>query len=409
MIRQTHANPMLGSTAAETAAHATPAELSRRAMLASLPAGLVLTSPWLRGVALAQGGAIGDLIVHQEAPLVAEPPLEKLVGQVTPIERFHVLTIMADPLPDIAPEQWRLEVDGEVERTVTLDLEQLKALPARTMAAVIECAGNSRNSVSPPLAKSYLNSGYVGNAVWTGAPLRLVLEQAGIGSDAVEVVLEAADRGTPGFAPGEVAYAKSIPVDKALHPDTLLVYEMNGEPLPREHGGPVRVLTPGWYGTYNVKWIKRLTLVDQPFEGVFMTRLWRIREREGGFVEPGSVTRIAVKSLIFTPAEGAALAAGEEHVIRGAAWSGGQDIASVEVSTDGGASWRFADLLPRSEHGSVYAWRQWELAWRPDEPGSHVLMARATDTSGAAQPFAYDLDLNGFAVNHVQPVSVEVT
>jgi len=258
--------------------------------------------------------------------------------------------------------------------------------------------------------KSYMfYSGYVGNAVWTGAPLRLVLEQAGIGSDAVEVVLEAADRGTPGFAPGEVAYAKSIPVDKALHPDTLLVYEMNGEPLPREHGGPVRVLTPGWYGTYNVKWIKRLTLVDQPFEGVFMTRLWRIREREGGFVEPGSVTRIAVKSLIFTPAEGAALAAGEEHVIRGAAWSGGQDIASVEVSTDGGASWRFADLLPRSEHGSVYAWRQWELAWRPDEPGSHVLMARATDTSGAAQPFAYDLDLNGFAVNHVQPVSVEVT
>lgn len=394
---------------AHSAPHLGSAGLSRRAVLAGLPAGLVVASPCLRGLAFAQERATADLIVHQETPLVAEPPLDKLVGQITPIERFHILTIMADPLPEIAPQDWRLEADGEVERAVTLDFEQLKALPARTMAAVIECAGNSRNSVSPPLAASYLNSGYVGNAVWTGAPLRLVLEEAGIKPEAVEVVLEAADRGTPGFAPGEVAYAKSIPLDKALHPDTLLVYEMNGEPLPREHGGPVRVLTPGWYGTYHVKWIKRVTVVDQPFEGVFMTKLWRIREREGGFVRPGSVTDVAVKSLIFAPAEGATLGTGTERAIRGAAWSGGRDIASVEVSTDGGASWRFANLLPRSEHGSVYAWRQWELVWQPSEPGTHVLMARATDTGGRAQPFAYDFDRNGFAVNHVQPVEVEVT
>lgn len=382
--------------------------ISRRVVLGGIPTGLVMAHPLLRRAALAQATGATELIVHQKAPLVAEPPLAALTSPITPNNLFHVLTIMADPLPAIAPAEWRLPVEGLVERSVTLDYEQLKALPARTMAAVLECAGNSRNSVSPPLPQSYLNNGYVGNAVWKGAPLRSVLDQAGIKAEAVEVVLEGADRGTPAFAPGEVAYAKSIPIDKALHPDTLLVYEMNGAPLPREHGGPVRVLTPGWYGTYSVKWVRRIEAVDQPFQGVFMTKLWRIRERQEGFVRLGSVTQIRVKSLIFTPGDGDALAVGTSHIIKGAAWSGGKDIASVQVSTDGGASWRFARLLQRSEHGTAYAWRQWELPWDA-EAGSHTLMARATDTSGEAQPFAYDLDRNGFAVNQVQPVQVKVT
>lgn len=380
--------------------------LSRRAVVAGLPTAAVLAHPWLRRAAIAQDLAPA-MTVHQPAPLVAEPPLSALVAQITPNELFHVLTIMADPLPAIDRAAWRLTVEGQVEQPLTLDYDRLRALPARTMAAVLECAGNSRNSVSPPLKASYLNSGYVGNAIWTGVPLREVLEQAGVRPGAVEVVLEGADRGTPGFAPGEVAYAKSIPIDKALHPDTLLVYEMNGAPLPREHGGPVRVLTPGWYGTYSVKWLMRIAPVEQPFDGVFMTELWRIRERDQGFVEQSSITQVRVKSLIFTPGDGEELEVGE-HVIRGAAWSGGKDIASVQISTDGGASWRFARLLPRSEAGSAYAWRQWEFPWQAREPGAYTLMARATDAGGAAQPFAYDFDLNGFGVNQVQPVEVQV-
>lgn len=395
-----------GATRHDRTGAASSAALSRRALLAGLPSGLLLAHPWLRRVALGQDAAPA-LTVHQQAPLVAEPPLGALVGQITPNRLFHVLTIMADPLPAIDPAEWRLEVEGQVDQSLTLDYEQLRALPARSMAAVLECAGNSRNSVSPPLEESYLNSGYVGNALWTGAPLRLVLERAGIKPEVSEVVLEGADRGTPGFAPGEVAYAKSIPIDKALHPDTLLVYEMNGVPLPREHGGPVRVLTPGWYGTYSVKWLTRIALLDRPFDGVFMTELWRIRERHGGFVQNGSITQVRIKSLILEPGDDEELGIGE-HMIRGAAWSGGEDIASVQVSTDGGASWRFAQLLPRSEEGSAYAWRQWELSWQAKEPGSYILMARATDTSGAAQPFAYDFDLNGFGVNQVQPVEVRV-
>jgi DMSO/TMAO reductase YedYZ molybdopterin-dependent catalytic subunit len=392
-----------------TAPFAEPAfQLARRGVLVGLPAAALASSPLMRRIVWAQQGLASEkLIVHRPAPLVAEAPLASLTGAITPNDLFHILTIMADPLPDIAPADWRLSVEGQVESPLTLTYDQLRALPAQTVTAVLECAGNSRNSASPPLPRSFLNNGYVGNARWRGAPLRLVLERAGVKPEAHDVVLEGADRGKPDFAPAEVAYAKGIPIDKALHPETLIVYEMNGAPLPREHGGPVRVLVPGWYGTYHVKWLTRIEVLDRPFDGVFMTELWRVRHRDDGYVRLGMVDQVAVKSLIFTPGPDETLSVGA-HTIQGAAWSGGKDIASVQVSTDGGATWRFARLLDAGENDSPYAWRQWEFLWEVREPGTHTLMARATDTSGTAQPFAYDLDKNGFAVNQVQPVTVKV-
>ena len=378
--------------------------LSRRAFLGGLTAASVAAPSLLGRFAWAQGGGPAQLLVHRPAPLVAETPLTALTSWITPNELFHVLTIMANPLPAIAPAQWRLQVEGEVERGVSLTYEQLRALPARAVVAVLECAGNSRNSVSPPMARSFLNNGYVGNAEWKGAPLRLALDQAGVKPGAREVVLEGADRGKPPFADTEVSFAKSLPLEKALHPDTLLVYEMNGVPLPREHGGPVRAIVPGWYGTYHVKWLTRLTVVDRPFDGVFMTRNWRVRRRRDGHVREEAASLVPVKSLITSTAPGAKLAVGT-HILMGAAWSGGKDIASVQVSTDGGATWHFARLM---EPQATYAWRLWEYPWRAEKPGRYTLMARATDTSGAAQPFGYDLDLNGFEVNQVQAVPVEI-
>jgi DMSO/TMAO reductase YedYZ molybdopterin-dependent catalytic subunit len=382
--------------------------LTRRRIMMGLPASIALASPLMRRIAWAQEALASDqLVVHRAAPLVAEPPLASLIEPITPNDRFFILTIMADPLPDIAPAEWGLSVEGHVESPFSLDYEELTALPARTVTAVVECAGNSRNAASPPLPSSFLNNGYVGNARWRGVPLQLVLERARLRPEAHDVVLESADRGRPSFAPEEeAAFAKGIPIEKALHPDTLVVYEMNGVPLPREHGGPVRALVPGWYGTYQVKWLTRIEVLDRPFDGVFMTASWRVRHRDRGHVRQGMVDRVAVKSLIFTPEPATTLPVGT-HTIRGAAWSGGKDIASVQVSTDGGATWQFARLL-EAGHESPYAWRSWELAWEVREPGSYTLMARATDTSGAAQPFAYDLDNNGFMVNHVQPVPVQV-
>lgn len=383
---------------------AQPSSLTRRAFVRGIPFALVAADPILRQLAWAQAPSPGQLIVRRSAPLAAEMPLKSLTRWITPNELFHVLTVMAHPLPAIDPAAWRLSIEGQVERPVTLSYEQLKALPARTVVAVLECAGNSRNAASPPLPKSHLGNGYVGNAEWRGAPLQLVLDQAGVKASAREVVLEGADRGKPAFAPAEVPFAKSLPVEKALHPDTLLVYEMNGAPLPREHGGPVRALVPGWYGTYHVKWLTRVEVSERPFDGVFMTQTWRVRRRRDGHVREESVSQVAVKSLIVRPEAGEKLAVGT-HRITGAAWSGGKDISSVHVSTDGGKTWHFARLL---EPHATYAWRLWEFPWRVTEAGTYTLMARATDTSGAAQPFAYDLDLNGFEVNHVQAVSVEV-
>jgi DMSO/TMAO reductase YedYZ molybdopterin-dependent catalytic subunit len=381
-----------------------PRGLTRRAFVGRLPLALAAAQPLLRRLAWAQAPQTGQLIVTRPAPLVAEMPLTQLHSWITPNELFHIITVMADPLPSIDTASWQLGVEGQVERPFTVSYAQLQALPARTVVSVLECAGNSRKTVSPPLPGTPLGNGHVGNAEWRGVPLRLVLEQAGIKATAREVVVEAADRGKPAVAPAEVAFAKSLPLEKALHPDTLLAYEMNGVPLPREHGGPVRVLVPGWYGTYNVKWVRRIDVLDRPFDGVFMTRLWRPRRLRDGHLREESVSHVAVKALIARPSDGERLPIGT-HRITGAAWSGGKDITSVRVSTDGGTTWQVARLL---EPHATYAWRLWEWPWQVTAAGTYTFMARATDTSGAAQPFAYDRDLNGYEVSHVQPVRVEV-
>jgi DMSO/TMAO reductase YedYZ molybdopterin-dependent catalytic subunit len=381
------------------------ADLTRRAIVAGMPLALLSAHPLFRALAWAQAPNTGRLTVQRAAPLAAEMPLSGFGTWITPNDLFHILTTMADPLPTIDPAAWRLTVDGLVDQAVTLTYEQLKALPGRKVVAVLECAGNSRNSVSPPLERSHLGNGFVGNAEWLGVPLYRVLERAGVKASAHEIVLEGLDRGKPAFAPEEVPFAKSLPLEKALHPDTLLVYQMNGVPLPREHGGPVRALVPGWYGTYHVKWLGRVVVIDRSFDGVFMTRAWRMRRRLDGLVRDEAVTQLAVKSLVVRPAADAKLTVGT-HTVAGVAWSGGKDITSVQVSTDGGRTWGFAQLV---ESQAIYAWRFWEFAWRVAQPGSYTLMARATDTSGASQPLAYDLDLGGFAVSQVQPVKVEVS
>ncbi len=350
---------------------------SRRVLLRSLPAALFgtqflpLRRTWAQSAA-GQPLAGKGLIVGRVSPLMAETSIASITTWITPNDRFPILTSLATEYPAIEPAAWQLNVTGLVEQPLSLSYEQLRALPTRVVTAVIECAGNSRNTVSPPLARSVLSNGYIGNAEWKGVSLRLVLEQAGINPNASEIVLEGADRGKTPLAPDPVNFAKSVPLDKALHPDTLLVYEMNGVQLPREYGGPVRVLIPGWYGTYHVKWLTRLEVIDHGFDGVFMTRSWRVRRTTGGFTRDEPVSEIVSKSLITSPEAGHRLGAGGQ-MIRGVAWSGGNDIASVRVSTDAGASWRLARLLDPT---ATYAWRLWELPWRPAGPGIYTLMAR---------------------------------
>src|SRR5256712_4566005 len=255
---------------------------TRRVILARVPLALPAAHPAFRARVWARAPSTGRLIVQRAVPLAAEMPLSGFGTWITPNDLFHILTTMANPLPALDPPGWRLAVDGQVDQPITLSYEQLKALPARKIVAVLECAGNSRNSVSPPLNPPHLGNGYVGNAEWLGVPLHRILERAGLKPSAHEVVLEGADRGQPAFAPEEVPFAKSLPLEKALHPDTLLVYAMNGAPLPREHGGPVRAVVPGWYGTYHVKWLGRGSGGGRALHGVVQARAWRVQRRPGG-------------------------------------------------------------------------------------------------------------------------------
>jgi DMSO/TMAO reductase YedYZ molybdopterin-dependent catalytic subunit len=243
--------------------------------------------------------------------------------------------------------------------------------------------------------------GAAATAEWTGAPLGLLLERSGGQSDAVEVVFEGADHGTPAGASGPIAYARSLPLDRALHPDTLLAYAMNGEPLLPEHGAPLRLLVPGWYGMASVKWLTRITVAREAFTGFYQADRY-VMKRDG---ERHPLGPIAMRAVIIAPAPGAVVDR-RPQAIRGYAWSGAPaGIAGVEVSVDGGAGWSSARLEPGL---SPYAWRTWGCEWEPAQAGACTVLARAIDSAGRRQPADAPWNALGYANNAVCPITVTV-
>ena len=330
-------------------------------------------------------------------------PLEMLRHDVTPAGLHYLLIHFDVPYTDGA--DWQVEVGGHVREPLSLDLNTIRSLPAVTQRVVMECAGNGRARLEPrPLSQPWLE-GAVGNAEWTGAPLASVLEQAGVEDGAVEVVLTGADRGVQDGV--EHDYERSLPVDEATRPEVLLAYEMNGEPLLPQHGFPIRVIVPGWYGMTSVKWLKRITVVAEPFEGYQQAVAYRFATSED---DPGRpVSRMRPRSLMVPPGipdfftRERRLAAGP-CALHGRAWSGRGAIERVEVSTDGGATWADAQLQPSA--GS-HAWTGWSFDWDA-MPGSYELCSRATDATGTAQPLQPDWNLHGVENNGVQRVPVVV-
>ena len=260
-----------------------------------------------------------------------EASLSSLDEEITPTNRFFIRSHFA--VPRIDPANWRLVIDGEVERPLTLTLADLQELPHRDLTSVLECAGNSRVSVRPKAEGVLWGHGAVSAARWRGVPLRAVLETAGVRPSAIEAVMEGADSGhEPGVA-DELRYAMSIFVGKAFDEHTLLVDQMNGEPLSASHGFPVRAIVPGWYGMASVKWLTRIIVTEKPFQGYFRSRAYAyIREGESSDAPKPPVTSVRVKSLVTWPKEGQVLAPGP-HRLRGVAWSGEASILRVDVST----------------------------------------------------------------------------
>ena len=330
-------------------------------------------------------------------------PLEGLKHAITPIGMHYLLTHFDIPL--VEAETWRLEIGGLVAKPLSLSLDDVKARPARTLPVTLECAGNGRALLEPrPLSQPWLE-GAVGTAEWTGTSLAPLLEEAGLAPEAVEVVFTGLDRGIQGEV--EHAYERSLPVDEALRPEMLLAYEVNGQPLPPQHGFPLRLIVPGWYGMTHVKWLDRITILTEPFEGYQQVMQYRTKQTEEERGEP--VTRMLPRSLMVPPGipdfpERKRFLEAGACELEGRAWSGWAPIARVEVSTDGGETWQDAEL---DDPVGEYGWRRWSCRWDA-EPGEHELSSRATDGAGNAQPDEAEWNYGGYVNNSVQRVAVTV-
>jgi sulfane dehydrogenase subunit SoxC len=329
-------------------------------------------------------------------------PLEALRWPVTPVG-LHYLLIHYD-VPVVDPSAWRLEIGGLVRGPRTLTLAELQARPAVTAPVTMECAGNGRARLSPRAVSQPWLLEAVGTAEWTGTPLWPLLEEAGIGEDAVEVVFSGLDRGVEGGV--EQRYQRSLALSEARREEVLLAWGINGQPLPPQHGFPLRLLVPGWYGMTSVKWLTSITAVGEPFQGYQQVSAYRYRQDPD---EPGDpVTRIAPRSLMVPPGIPDFLTR-RRFVplgpcrLEGRAWSGWGPIVAVEVSTDGGGTWRAARLDPPA---APYAWQGWSYRWTPAAPGDHELRCRARDATGREQPAAQRWNLGGYADNSVHTVAV---
>lgn len=369
----------------------------------------------LGGRAAVFGADDGDrrptgMIGRQRDPENLEFPFSALDTRriLTPNDLFYVRTHFE--VPEIGARTWNLKIQGEVERPFELSYDELRRMPSQTVTALLECSGNGRVFLEPPQVGIRWELGAVSTAEWKGVPLAAVLDRAGVRSNAVEVILEGADKGefkepNP-KTPGVIPYARSLPLAKAKAPEVLLAYEMNGEPLPPRHGHPVRAVVAGWYGMASVKWLKRVVVTDRPFHGYFQTFMYSIWDRRHGLPTLVPVADIQVKSEIARPAPYEVVPKGAKYNMVGAAWAGESDVTKVEVSDDGGRTWAESKLIGEPVR---YAWRFWEHEWQtPASPGRHVVMARATDSRGRTQPMKRDHDRRDAVISHVLPIEVEV-
>jgi DMSO/TMAO reductase YedYZ molybdopterin-dependent catalytic subunit len=322
-----------------------------------------------------------ELVVVRSEPLCAESSLDLQDDGLTPLSAFYIRNNF--PIP---PPATQLTVGGAVKRPLDLAAEDLRRLPQRRLTATLECAGNGRAFMNPTVPGEQWRLGAVSTAAWEGIPLSAVLGQADVGAEAVEVVFSGAD-----------GFVRSLPVEDALGDDVLIVDTMNGEPLTPEHGAPFRLLVAGWYGMAAVKWLAKIEVSRIPFRGHFQVERYVIGDRP--------LRTMQVRALILDPADGAAVLP-MAQVVRGVAWTGAGHVTTVELSDDGGATWRTATLLgtPRP-----YTWCQWEAAWSPTQSGPATLLARATDSNGAQQPLQPVWNALGYANNASVPRQVRVS
>jgi DMSO/TMAO reductase YedYZ molybdopterin-dependent catalytic subunit len=339
-----------------------------------------------------------SLIPVTNRPLNAETPLPVLAEAVTPTDLFYVRNHF--DVPTLEEETFQLRVDGAVERLLSLSLAEIKALPHKTLRTAMECAGNGRIFMEPKPAGTPWELGAISVAEWTGAPLADVLRLAGIGEEAVEVLFVGADSGI--VDKKAIHYERSLPVNLALDPNILLVWAMNGEPLTPNHGYPLRLFIPGWYGMASVKWLQQIRLITLPFDGYYQT--YHYVYWDDDYAPDGEPLRqMQVRALICSHSEGDQIPLAEQE-ISGVAWSGYGEVTSVEISTSHD-HWEEATVSPATAPATT---QRWSCRWQPTTPGETTLRVRATDAQGNTQLLRHRSNRLGYGNNAVHSVPVVV-
>jgi sulfite dehydrogenase len=324
---------------------------------------------------------------------------------ITPNDAFFVRYHLADIPLDIDPDRFSVEIKGKVDKPVKLSLADIKKMPAVELVAVNQCSGNSRGFFMPRVAGGQLGNGAMGNARWKGVPLKAVLDQAGVQASAKQVVFGGMDGPVSDRTPD---FAKALDIDHARDGEVMLAYSMNGQDLPFLNGFPLRLIVPGYYGTYWVKHLNEINVIDSVFDGFWMKTAYRIPDNDCNCVEPGTVpkatipiNRLTVRSFITNVADGAKLKAGGA-TLKGIAFDSGKGIKDVAVSTDGGKTWKSAQL---GKELSKYSFREWNLPVKLPA-GAYELKVRATSNDGKTQPMDALWNPAGYLRNVVETVHV---
>ena len=338
-----------------------------------------------------------------EYPIVSQTPLDVLGDNALDTQDFFVRNHFLAPKIDMAV--WRLTVGKPGDYTQLYSYEDLLELPAHSLDVALECAGNSRSSVLPPCEGMLWGHGGVGCATWTGVSVRDILANTEDISEESEVLFLGDDEGRPhGTGPVE-RYGMSIPIEKVLNPDTILAYNMNGVALPEDHGYPIRLVVPGWYGMTSVKWVSEIRLVPRPHKGFYQDKYYVfVTDGPETYETNPRVDVIKVKSLITSVKRGQQIPSGK-HVIEGKAWSGYGKITRVEFSPDNGRTWLPGEV---DSSDSRYGWSAWKCVWNADVKGRYLIAVKATDVKGISQPELFDWNFRGFANNSIHTVPVEV-
>lgn len=330
-------------------------------------------------------------------------PIHFLDEWITP-EQFFFLRNHYD-YPPITPASFTLPFEGSVWNPGFFHFQQLLQMPSKTIVFPLECSGNKRKFFKPDTFGTQWDDGAISQIIWTGVPLRNLLNIVGVKPTAKEVVFEGYDYGKIAGLDGDYPFARSLPMEVALHPDTLIAYSLNHKPITYKHGYPLRVVVPKWYAMASVKWLKRITVIDHPFEGPYQKLDYHYFPNQDNDEGKVPVTTMRVNSIIQQPLPQSRLDAGV-HNIYGIAWTGEGRIEKVEISFDEGRTWEKTLLKQNQEQ--PYAWSFWSYKWDVSKKGQYTIMIRATDTTGREQPINVEWNRLGYGYNAVSVINLEI-